>query len=215
MRKVVIVGAGGLGRQVLAQMQIDNDHGIVWVIEGFLDERGPGAVPESLYYPWLGHPEHFQPTAQHLFVAAIGDTNSRQQQIAPLLSKGAEFTSVRTRCNLGLRTRYGTTFFGYDVSCGVDCRIGNYGYIDQQVLIGHDVVIGDYVHIAPRCLLAGHVTLGNRVTVNPGAMIARGVNIGDDAVIGMGSVVFRDVPAGTTVAGNPARTIFENPTVSQ
>ena len=46
--------------------------------------------------------------------------------------------------HLGVRTSYSPTFFGYDVSSGVDCRIGAYGFIDQQTMLGHDVVIGDY-----------------------------------------------------------------------
>lgn len=41
MKRIIILGAGGLGRQVLAQLQVDYGHGIDWVIGGFLDERGP------------------------------------------------------------------------------------------------------------------------------------------------------------------------------
>ena len=48
MKRIIILGAGGLGRQVLAQLQVDYGHGIDWVIGGFLDERGD-AVAESLY----------------------------------------------------------------------------------------------------------------------------------------------------------------------
>lgn len=208
MKKIIVLGAGGLGRQVLAQLQIDYSHGIDWVIGGFVDERGPEVVSESLYYPWLGYPEHFEPEPEHLFVVAIGDPSSRQRQVKLLLDKGAEFVAIRTRCQLGARSSWGSTFFGYDASCGVDCKIGDYGFIDQETMIGHDVVIGDYVHIAPRCLLAGYVKIGNGVVINSGAMLARGVSVGEGAVIGMGAVVFNDVPAGATVVGNPARVIF-------
>ncbi|HBK46237.1 MAG TPA: transferase [Xanthomonadaceae bacterium] len=211
MKRIVILGAGGLGRQVLAQLQIDFAHGIDWVIAGFLDERGPEVVPPALFYPWLGLPGDFVPAPDHLFVAAIGDPAMRERQIAPLLEKGAEFTSVRTRCMLGSRTVHGPTFFGYDVSCGVDCRIGSYGFIDQDSLLGHDVEIGDYVHIAPRCVLAGQVKVGRGAVINSGALIARGITIGDGAVVGMGAVVFHDVGAGQTVVGNPARVIFNKP----
>ncbi|MBE8716000.1 acetyltransferase [Cellvibrio polysaccharolyticus] len=208
MKELIIVGAGGLGKQALAQLQIDYAHGIDWIIAGFLDERGPEVVPAELYYPWLGYPESFTPQPQHVFVAAIGDPFSREQQVTPLLAKGAEFISVRTRTNLGTRTRYGATFFGYDVSSGVDSQIGSYCFIDQDTLIGHDVVIGDYVHIGPRCLLAGYVKVGNHAVIHSGAMIARGVSIGEGAVVGMGAVVFKDVSAGATVVGNPAKVIF-------
>jgi sugar O-acyltransferase (sialic acid O-acetyltransferase NeuD family) len=209
MKKVIIVGAGGLGRQSLAQLQTDYAHGIDWIIAGFLDERGPSAVSEDVYYPWLGSPENFEPQADHMFVAAIGDPSSRELQVAMLVAKGAEFVSVRTRCQIGVRTTYGPTFFAYNVNTGVDCTIGGYGYIDQEALIGHDVEIGDYAHIGARCLLAGHVKVGRRVVIHSGAMIARGVNIGDDAVVGMGAVVFKDVPPGATVLGNPARVTFQ------
>ena len=208
MKEVIILGAGGLGRQVLAQLEIDYAHHREWVIAGFLDERGPDIVPGELHYPWLGYPETFVPDFKHFFVAAIGDPISRAQQVAPLIAKGAEFIPVRTRCTLGIRTTYGSTFFGYDVSCGVDSQIGSYGFIDQDTLIGHDVMIGDYVHIGARCLLAGHVKVGHHALINPGAMIARGVSIGEKSVVGMGAVVFNDVPAGATVVGNPARIIF-------
>ncbi|KIQ23899.1 acetyltransferase [Xanthomonas campestris] len=211
MKRVVILGAGGLGRQVLAQLQVDYGHGIDWVIGGFLDERGADAVSPALYYPWLGEPMSFVPASDHLFVAAIGDPAMRKRQVVPLLAKGAEFISVRTRCMLGARTVYGPTYFGYDVSCGVDSRIGGYGFIDQDVLLGHDVDIGDYVHIGPRCVLAGNVKVGEGAVINTGALIARGVTIGEGAVVGMGSVVFKDVAAGQTVVGNPARSIFNKP----
>ena len=203
------MGAGGLGRQVLAQLHVDNGHGKEWLIEGFIDERGPGVVPEALYYPWIGYPESFEPRPDHYFVVAVGDPDSRESQIGHLLSKGANFISVRTRCQLGARTTYGPTVFGYDVNCGVDCNIGAYSFIDQEALIGHDVIIGEYVHIGPRCLLAGHVNVGKGAVIHSGAMLSRGINVGEGAVIGMGAVVFKDVPAGATVVGNPARITFQ------
>lgn len=209
MKKVVILGAGGLGRQVLAQLQVDFSHGIDWIIEGFLDERGADIVPAAVYYPWLGHPRSYQPAQDQVFVVAIGDPVNRERQVQPLLEKGAQFIPVRTRTVLGVRTSYGPTFFGYDVSSGVDCQIGSYCFIDQQTMIGHDVIIGDYVHIAPRCLIAGGVRIEKGAVLNSGAMIARGVVIGEGAVVGMGAVVFKDVPPGATVVGNPARVIFQ------
>jgi sugar O-acyltransferase (sialic acid O-acetyltransferase NeuD family) len=208
MKNVVIVGAGGLGRQVLAQLQSDSAHGRDWRIQGFIDERGASVVPAELDCPWLGDPHHLQPDASQVFVVAIGDPASREAQLAPLLARGAVFMGVHTRTLLGSRTQVGASFLGLEVSSGVDTRIGDYCYIDHQTLLGHDVLVEDYVHMAPRCLLAGHVTVGKGAVLNSGAMIARGLTIGAGAVVGMGAVVFHDVPAGATVVGNPARIIF-------
>jgi maltose O-acetyltransferase len=55
-----------------------------------------------------------------------------------------------------------------------------------------------YSRVAP-------VRIGSRVFVGARAVILPGVTIGDDAIVGAGSLVRRDVPAGTVVAGNPAR----------
>ena len=53
------------------------------------------------------------------------------------------------------------------------------------------------------------VRIGDNVWIGACALILKGVSIGDDAVIGSYAVVTRDVPAGTVVAGNPARVVRE------
>jgi maltose O-acetyltransferase len=57
-----------------------------------------------------------------------------------------------------------------------------------------------YSRVAP-------VRIGRRAFIGARAVILPGVTIGDDAIVGAGSVVRRDVPAGTVVAGNPAREV--------
>ena len=208
MKQLIIVGGGGLGRQALTQLAADLAHGTQWLIAGFLDERGPDAIAANSAFPWLGYPHTFCPQPQHVFISAVGNPASRRLQVEPLVAKGAHFISIRTRCQLDLRTSHGATFFGYDVSFGVDCRVGDHGFIEQQTLVGHDVTIGDYVHISPRCVIAGYVTIGHGVVLHSGALLARNITVGDGAVIGMGAVVLRDVPAGATMVGNPANVVF-------
>ena len=111
------------------------------------------------------------------------------------------------------------TDYGYNIQMGRDCYC-NYGCVLLDVCpirIGDMTQIGPYVQI----LTADHprdaatrdaglefgqpIEIGRNVWIGGGAIILPGVTIGDDAVVGAGAIVTRSVPAGTTVAGNPAR----------
>jgi acetyltransferase-like isoleucine patch superfamily enzyme len=67
------------------------------------------------------------------------------------------------------------------------------------VVLTHDMTRGVYTdtRIGERCFIGAH------------SFILPGVTIGEGSIVGAGSVVTRDVPAGTIVAGNPARVVRE------
>lgn len=51
------------------------------------------------------------------------------------------------------------------------------------------------------------VTIGNNVYIGQRVMILRGVTIGDNVIVGAGAVVTKDIPAGSVVAGIPAKVV--------
>ena len=111
--------------------------------------------------------------------------------------------------------------YGYNIRLGDNVFL-NYGCVFLDVC---PIEIGDLCQIGPgvQIYAADHprdpeirvqglengkpVRIGRNVWIGGQAIILPGVEIGDDAVIGAGSVVTRDVPAGSRVAGNPARAI--------
>lgn len=106
------------------------------------------------------------------------------------------------------------------ISLPVSCRIG------PGLRIWHfgGIFLHPNVRIGRNCTLRQGVTIGNRyndevvphlgddVEVGAYAQILGGVRVGDEAKIGALSVVLQDVPAGSSVAGVPAKLINQGTT---
>ena len=88
-------------------------------------------------------------------------------------------------------------------------RIGAHVVAMPHVLITHDDEIADGVTFAGRASLGGAVTVGECAYLGQGSSVREMLSIGAGAVVGMGSVVLQDVPAGEVWAGVPARRIRE------
>ena len=86
-----------------------------------------------------------------------------------------------------------------------NAAIGNHVCILPNTVVHHDAAIGDWSLIGSNVTVAGNSLVGSNCYIGSGTSVINGVRVGDGALVGLGSNVIRDVPAGTVVAGNPAR----------
>jgi len=86
---------------------------------------------------------------------------------------------------------------------GMGVVIGETSIVGDDVLIYHGVTLGSKTGVRGR----RHPTIGNNVVLGAQATIIGNITIGAGAIVGAATVVIYDVAPGTTVVGNPAKTI--------
>ena len=101
MKKLLIVGAGGFGREMHAWARQHPDHGRVWTFGAFLDDN-PAALKRfgdfAPVRPLTGH----RPAADEVFLCGLGLPPQKEQLIAPLVAAGAAFlTFIHPRALVG------------------------------------------------------------------------------------------------------------------
>lgn len=132
---------------------------------------------------------------------------------------------VRAEGPGSIRLDAGVTFEGGMITTEVLCHEGAAIRVGEGSAIGYGVSIEAYesISIGQRCLLAsyvrvadraggrsGPIVIGDDVWLAHAVIVEPGVVIGAGAVIAPGSVVTEDVPAGALAAGNPARWVSED-----
>lgn len=211
LSKLVIVGAGGLGREVLATVRACNAVGKGWNLLGFLDsdEKLLGSMVGGA--PVLGGDNWCQMNNDEslLFICAIGNPRARSRTVEKLSALSCKFTSVlhpdiripeSIQIGVGSVIMAGTHFT-------TDAKIGSHVVVYLNCSITHDVSVGDFCLIPSGCNLSGASVLETGVELGTGVSILPRRRIGAWTIIGAGSVVTEDIPAESTAAGTPCRVI--------
>ena len=209
MKNLVIIGAGGMGRTVYDIVRESIGYGIEFKVKGFIDDNISALDGFIGYPPLLGTISDYLPEPDDVFTFCIGGM-SRKDWIQKMLEREVEFINIihkTARVGTGVTLGCGN-IIGAFTSLGANCRIGNYNMIQSYTVIGHDATVGDFNRIDTHVTCVGGIQIGNETTVHTSAVINHKVIVEDKAHIGACSFVIRKVKSGTTVFGNPAKTLI-------
>lgn len=208
-KDIVIVGAGGLGREVHWLLKRINEaaKAKVWDILGYYDDGKPtGTLVESLSI--LGTTDDLARETKHLAVAfAVGSSRTRRTLVDKI--KDNEFlefpnlfapTSV---CSKDLVLGQGNIFTD-GVIVTINVRMGDFNFINLDCTIGHDVVLESYCTLHPGVHLSGNTLLKNAAEIGTGSTIIQGVTVGEGVIAGASTAIIKDVESNKLVVGVPA-----------
>lgn len=209
MKNLVIIGAGGMGRTVYDIVCESNGYGIEFKVKGFIDDNISALDGFTGYPPLLGTISDYLPEPDDVFTFSIGGS-SRKDCIQKMLEHKVEFVNIihkTARVGTGVTLGCGN-IIGAFTSLGANCSVGNYNMIQSYTVIGHDAIVGDFNRIDTHVTCVGGIQIGNETTIHTSAVINHKVIVEDKAHIGACSFVIRKVKSGTTVFGNPAKTLI-------
>ncbi len=209
MKDILLIGAGGCGREVLQWIKAINNKEKRWHIKGFLDDDSHILKGKICDINIVAKLNDYVIKENDEFVCCIGDSKARKEIVERLQEKGAKFATiihpdaiVADSCTIG----EGTIIYPFALISD-NTVIGNHCIINMYSSVAHDSVLGNYCTISSHCDITGHCKLGDRVFMGTTSHLVPGSEISNDVFICAGSTVMTNVRDGLKVLGNPAKII--------
>lgn len=214
-RDIVVIGAGGFGREVLDVLEAWNHahHGDKYTIRGVVDDAPSQINLDRLTargYRHLGPLSTLEKmTPTPAVVVAIGKPDIKRKVAAICADMGLHFPSfIHPTVIVGSQFTCGD---GVVVSAGVvfstNITLGDQVHICSGAIVGHDTVIADYSSVNPGAVVSGEVFIGESTLVGAGSVVLQGITIGSSVTLGAAACVTKEVLPGEVVVGVPARAI--------
>ncbi|MCC6200873.1 MAG: acetyltransferase [Moraxellaceae bacterium] len=209
MKNIVILGAGGFGREVHAWLQHYAQAGNEVSIKGFLDDNAAALDGIVGLPPIIGGMRDYSLVPGDILLSALGGPRLKLELYEYWKAKGAFFmTLIHPTAVIGQRVEIGEgSVLCPGVIVTADVAIGNMVTLNAASSVGHDAVIGDGCTLSGHADVTGYAQLGSGCFLGSHAVVTPNMRVGANAIVGAGSVVVRNVPDGATVFGVPAKQI--------
>ena len=226
-QRILIVGAGGFGREVLHWAR---DAWPEWHdrIAGFLGRsvsptptmragqlehsadrsaqtRSPSVGDTGLHI--LADPADYVPEPGDALLLAIGIPDVRRRVAEALAARGAEFLTLVHPTAVGAAT---ATLGPGTIVCpqavvSDSAATGRCVLVNYHASLAHDAVAGDYAVLSPYAALAGAARVGADAFLGLHASVGPGVVVGEQSKVAANSCALNDVPPESLVHGVPGR----------
>lgn len=212
MKRIAIVGAGGLGREVALLISQLNKVNPLWTVSGFYDDNVQASSHVDGYHV-LGKVEDLNAINEEIaVVVAVASPMVRKEIVNRISNPNVQYpTIVHPNVNLGHKENY----FGQGCIITEGCilttgvRIEDFVIINLASTMGHDVVLGQFTAVMPGCHISGNVKIGGGSLLGTGACVLQNITLGKQTIVGAGAVVTKSFPDGAKLLGVPAINVLK------
>jgi sugar O-acyltransferase (sialic acid O-acetyltransferase NeuD family) len=191
---MLIIGTGGLGKEVLALLIDEKEAGEIC----FFDENQK--APDLLYnkfkvFKSIETVTDYFRNKDNRFITAIGNPRLRKKLTEKISKAGGELTSViSSRASLfqfNEPCQGAIIQPGVGVSHGV--KFGKSCAIHINASIGHSSKLGSYINIGPSATIIGPVEIGDFTYIGAQSVILPNLKIGKNVIVGAGTIVDKNL----------------------
>ncbi|WP_288479591.1 acetyltransferase [uncultured Clostridium sp.] len=208
MKKIVIIGAGGFGREVAWLIEDINKEKKEFEILGFLDDSIEKKDKIINGYKVLGGLEDIE-LKDVYFTCAIGNSEIKSNVVKKAIERKLKpINLVHPSVKMGKYNKFGE---GLIICAGtiitVNTNIEDYVTINLNCTIGHDTNIGMFTTMYPGVNLSGECVIEKGVELGTNSTIIQGKSIGYNTILGAGSVVVKNLEENIVAVGIPAQKV--------
>jgi len=209
---IVIVGAGGFGREVYqwAKDSFDNKE---YRIKGFISNDPDDLKGFNIEVGILGSDDDYKINENDRFLLAVGNIDAKKQIVRNYKKRGGQFiTLIHKTAVVATNARIGEGVIICPFATVSDSVV-----LDDFVMLnfysssGQDSKIGKYSILSPYSTTNGFVILEDEVFLGTHSTVSGYKKVGHRSMVSANSVAMYDVPSRTFVYGVPGknRTIFK------
>ena len=209
MKNIVIVGAGGVGRETSLIIQQINELKSTWNLIGFIDDdvNSWGNVING--YPVIGGMDSLEKLSLDTYVVVAIANYKVKKRIVNKINNRFKFTAIvhpRVWLHDYMTLGEGTIIYEGAILT-TNIKVGNHVIISPKCGIGHDSIIKDYVSLLWNVNISGNDIIEEGVMMGSASTVIQGKRIGKGSTVGAGAVVIDNIDSYSTVVGVPAKVI--------
>ncbi len=192
MKDIVIVGTGGLGREVLGLLLEINKVKVKWNIKGFYDDFTEEKKVND--YPVLGTLKDLKQLKDQISaVVAIGNPKIKKEIIKDISKSNIQYPILIHPSVVLYSEKYITLGEGVVIGANsvltTNIDIEKHVYINTAVVVAHDNHIKSYSMLMPTVAISAGAVIGESVYVGNGVKIDASVEIPNNLKIPAGTII--------------------------